>query len=193
MRELEKQNPVSGLANAITAAVTLALITVAGCGSPVRHVQTAQPEAVTATSSNGGVPVGTPIPVVAVVSIASREGASDHPTASGQEPHFAVLQNVTNSRGTVVVREGTQVMASITRRKNPRIGRPGWIEVSFKSTTDADGTVLRLDDSPQRLEGKNRVKGSITLAVLTYGLGLLRTGGDVTLPEGGALVAHVVD
>ena len=45
----------------------------------------------------------------------------------------------------------------------------------------------------QRLEGKNRVKGSITLAVLTYGLGLLRTGGDVTLPKGGALVARVVD
>jgi hypothetical protein len=103
------------------------------------------------------------------------------------------MQNITDSKGMVVVHEGTQVMASVTRRKNPRIGRPGWIEVSFKSTTGANGAVLRLDDSPQRLEGKNRVKGSITLAVLTYGLGLLRTGGDVTLPEGSALVARVVD
>lgn len=84
-------------------------------------------------------------------------------------------------------------MASVARRKNPRIGRPGWMEVSFKSTTGANGTVVRLDDSPQRFEGKNRIKGSITLAVLTYGLGLLRTGGDVTLPEGTGLVARVVD
>ena len=103
------------------------------------------------------------------------------------------MQNVTNSEGTVVVQEGTQVMASVTRRKNPRIGRPGWMEVSFKSTTGANGIVVRLDDSPQRFEGKSRVKGSITLGVITYGLGLLRTGGDVTLPEGTALVARVVD
>ena len=48
-------------------------------------------------------------------------------------------------------------------------------------------------DSPQRFEGKSRIKGSITLAVLTYGLGLLRTGGDVTLPEGTGLLARVVD
>jgi hypothetical protein len=39
----------------------------------------------------------------------------------------------------------------------------------------------------------NAITAAVTLAVLTYGLGLLRTGGDVTLPEGGALVAHVVD
>jgi hypothetical protein len=103
------------------------------------------------------------------------------------------MQNVTNSKGTIVVHGGTEVMASVTRRKNPRIGRPGWIEVSFKTTTDANGALVRLDDSPHRLEGKNRVKGSITLAILTYGLGLLRTGGDVTLPEGTGLVARVVD
>ncbi|MFA9410131.1 MAG: hypothetical protein ACERK0_02635 [Deltaproteobacteria bacterium] len=45
----------------------------------------------------------------------------------------------------------------------------------------------------KRFEGKSRIKGSITLAVLTYGLGLLRTGGDVTLPEGTGLLARVVD
>jgi hypothetical protein len=144
-------------------------------------------------SADGGIPAGTSIPVVAVLEVASREGVSKQPTTAGQQPYFAVMQNITNSEGTVVVHEGTRVMASVTRRKNPRIGRPGWIEVSFKSTTGADGTVVRLDDSPQRLEGKNRVKGSITLAILTYGLGLLRTGGDVTLPEGTGLVARVVD
>ncbi len=103
------------------------------------------------------------------------------------------MDDVTNRDGTVVVHKGTVVMASIERRKNPRIGRPGWMEVSFKSTTDANGSVVRLDDSPQRFEGKSRIKGSVTLAVLTYGLGLLRTGGDVTLPEGTSLVARVVD
>lgn len=103
------------------------------------------------------------------------------------------MQTVTNSKETVVVHEGTQVMASVAHRRSPRIGRPGWMEVSFKSTTSADGTVVYLDDSPQRFEGKSRIKGSITLAVLTYGLGLLRTGGDVALPEGAGLVARVVD
>lgn len=193
MRYFDKQIQVHGLAPRAVASLTLSLIALAGCGSPVRHVQTAQPESATAASSDSAVPVGTTIPVVALAPIASRDGVSDQPTASGQEPHFAVLQNITNSRGTVVLHEGTQVMASITRRKNPRKGRPGWVEVSFKSTTGADGTVVRLDDSPQRLEGKNRVKGSMTLAVLTFGLGLLRTGGDVTVPEGSALVARVVN
>lgn len=193
MKYLEKQSWTPRLANGTVIAAVLAMVTLAACGSPVRHVRTAQPEAVATKSADAGIPAGTQIPVVAILEVASREGVSNQPTTTGQQPYFAVLQNVTNSEGTVVVHEGTHVMASVTRRKNPRIGRPGWIEVSFKSTTGADGSVLHLDDSPQRLEGKSRVKGSITLAVLTYGLGLLRTGGDVALPEGSALVARVVD
>jgi len=191
MKHLEKQSSPL-FANATVAVATLALVTLVACGSPVRHVRTAQPDTVAAASAGRGIPVGTPIPVVAVLDIASREGASEQPTATEQEPYFAVMQNVTNNEGTIVVKEGTEVMAQITRQKNPRIGRPGWMEVSFKSTTRADGTVVHLDDAPQRFEGKSRVKGSITLAVMTYGLGLLRTGGDVTLPEGTALVARVV-
>jgi len=193
MKYIEKRNWAPRLANGTVAIAALSLVTLAACGSPMRHVRTTQPEAVVTTSADGGIPVGTQIPVVAVLEVASREGVSNQPTTTGQQPYFVVMQNVTNSEGRIVVQEGTQVMASVTRRKIPRIGRPGWIEVSFKSTTGANGAVLRLDDSPQRLEGKNRVKGSITLAVLTYGLGLLRTGGDVTLPEGSALVARVVD
>ena len=193
MKYLENQSWAPRLANGTVAAATLAIVTLSACGSPVRHVRTAQPEAVATKSADRGIPAGTQIPVVAILEVASREGVSNQPTTTGQQPYFAVMQNVTNSEGTIVVHEGTQVMASVTRRKNPRMGRPGWIEVSFKSTTGADGSVLHLDDSPQRLEGKSRVKGSITLAVLTYGLGLLRTGGDVTLPEGSALVARVVD
>jgi hypothetical protein len=193
MKHLDKRSSAPRFANGTLAAVTIALVTLAACGSPVRHVRTAQPEAVATQSADGGIPVGTSIPVVAVLQVASRDGVSKHPTTAGQQPYFAVMQNITNSEGTVVVHEGTRVMASVTRRKNPRIGRPGWIEVSFKTTTDAHGALVRLDDSPQRLEGKNRVKGSITLAILTYGLGLLRTGGDVTLPEGTGLVARVVD
>jgi len=148
MKSIEKQTSASRVANLTAAAVTLTLATLTACGSPVRHVRTAQPDAVATPSAGRGIPVGTLIPVVAVLDIASREGASE---------------------------------------------RPGWMEVSFKSTTRADGTVVHLDDAPQRFEGKSRVKGSITLAVVTYGLGLLRTGGDVTLPEGTALVARVVE
>jgi hypothetical protein len=193
MKDLEKQSSVPQFANGAVVAASLALVTLAGCGSPVRHVRTAQPEAVATKSADEGIPAGTSIPVVAVLQIASRKAVSEQPTTTGQQPYFAVMQNITNSEGTIVVHEGTQVMASVARRKNPRIGRPGWMEVSFKSTTGADGAVVRLDDSPQRFEGKSRIKGSITLAVLTYGLGLLRTGGDVTLPEGTGLVAKVVD
>ena len=191
MKCFEKQNPAPRLSNVTVA--TLALVMLTACGSPVRHVRTARPEAVATESAETGVPAGTSIPVVAVLPISSRKGVSEQPTTTSQQPYFAVLQDVTNSEGTVVIHEGTQVMASVTRRKNPRIGRPGWMEVSFKSTTAASGAVVRLDDSPERFEGKNRVKGSITLAVITYGLGLLRTGGDVTLPEGAGLVARVVD
>jgi hypothetical protein len=190
MENREKQSSVPRFVSGTVVAATVAL---AACGSPVRHVRTAQPEAVATESADEGIPAGTSIPVVAVVQIASRKAVSEQPTTTGQQPYFAVMQNVTNREGTVVVHEGTQVMASVARRKNPRIGRPGWMEVSFKSTTSADGTVVYLDDSPQRFEGKSRIKGSITLAVLTYGLGLLRTGGDVTLPEGTGLVARVVD
>jgi hypothetical protein len=193
MKSIEKQTSTSRVGNLTAAAITLTLATLTACGSPVRHVRTAQPDTVTAASAARGIPVGTSIPVVAVLDIASREGASERPTATEQQPYFAVMQNVTNNEGAIVVEEGTEVMAQVTRRKNPRIGRPGWMEVSFKSTTRADGTVIHLDDAPQRFEGKSRVKGSITLAVLTYGLGLLRTGGDVTLPEGTALVARVVE
>ena len=193
MKDLNQQQSAQGYANGAAAAATLVLISLVACGSPIRHVRTAHPEAVATNSAEDGIPAGTPIPVVAVQQIASRKAVSEQPTTTGQQPYFAVMQDVTNSEGTVVVYEGTQVMASVARRKNPRIGRPGWMEVSFKSTTGANGTVVRLDDSPQRFEGKSRIKGSITLAVLTYGLGLLRTGGDVTLPEGTGLVARVVD
>ena len=193
MKDLEKQSSVPRFVSGTVVVATVALVTLAACGSPVRHVRTAQPEAVATESADEGIPAGTSIPVVAVVQIASRKAVSEQPTTTGQQPYFAVMQNVTNREGTVVVHEGTRVMASVARRKNPRIGRPGWMEVSFKSTTSADGTVVYLDDSPQRFEGKSRIKGSITLAVLTYGLGLLRTGGDVTLREGTGLVARVVD
>jgi hypothetical protein len=193
MKEQGKANSDRGLARGARAAAALALVTLAACGSPVRQVRTAQPEAVATKSDQAGVPAGTSIPVVAVLQIASREAVSEKPTSTGQQPYFAVLEDVTNSEGTIVVHKGTLVMANVARRKNPRIGRPGWMEVSFKSTTDANGNVVRLDDSPQRFEGKSRIKGSVTLAVLTYGLGLLRTGGDVTLPEGTGLVAQVVD
>jgi len=193
MKDLEKQSSIPRFASGTLAAATFALVTLAACGSPVRHVRTAQPETMATKSADEGIPAGTSIPVVAVVQIASRKAVSEQPTTTGQQPYFAVMQNVTNNEGAVVVHKGTQVMASVARRKNPRIGRPGWMEVSFKSTTGADGTVVYLDDSPQRFEGKSRIKGSITLAVLTYGLGLLRTGGDVTLPEGTGLVARVVD
>jgi len=193
MKYLEKQASASRLSNGTAVAATLALVTLAACGSPVRHVRTAQPDTAATKSVETGVPSGTSIPVVAVTGIASRKSVSEQPTTTGQQPYFAVMQDVTNSEGTVLIHEGTEVMASVTRRKNPRIGRPGWMEVSFKSTTAASGTVVRLDDSPERFEGRNRVKGSITLAVLTYGLGLLRTGGDVILPEGTGLVARVVD
>jgi len=193
MKNHDKQSSVPRFASGTLVAVTFALVTLTACGSPVRHVRTAQPEAVATKSADEGIPAGTSIPVVALLQIESRKAVSQQPTTTGQQPYFAVMQNVTNSEGTVVVHEGTQVMASVARRKNPRIGRPGWMEVSFKSTTSANGAVVRLDDSPQRFEGQSRIKGSITLAVLTYGLGLLRTGGDVTLPEGAGLVARVVD
>jgi len=193
MKNQAKQSSVPRFASGTVVAVTFALVTLAACGSPVHQVRTAQPEAVATESAGEGIPPGTSIPVVAVLPLASRDGVSEQPTTTGQQPYFAVMQNVTNSKGTVVVHEGTQVMASVAHRRNPRIGRPGWMEVSFKSTTGANGTVVRLDDSPQRFEGKSRIKGSITLAVLTYGLGLLRTGGDVTLPAGTGLVARVVD
>ncbi len=192
MKDLSNNKRFPGFSRDMMVAGTLALTLVA-CGSPVRQVRTTQPEAVATRSDTEGVPPGTSIPVVAVLPIASRDAASEKPTSTGQQPYFAVLEDVTNSRGTVVVQKGTVVMANVARRKNPRIGRPGWMEVSFKSTTDANGGVVRLDDAPQRFEGKSRIKGSVTLAVLTYGLGLLRTGGDVTLPEGTGLVARVVD
>jgi hypothetical protein len=193
MKDIEKQSTLPRFANGAVAAASFALVTLAACGSPVRHVRTAHPEAAATQSADEGIPTGTSIPVVAVLQIESRKATSEQPTTTGQQPYFAVMENVTNSQGAVVVHKGTQVMASLARRKNPRIGRPGWMEVSFKSTTGADGTVVHLDDSPQRFEGKSRIKGSITLAVLTYGLGLLRTGGDVTLPEGTGLLARVVD
>ena len=193
MKFVSKTSPYLALANSPLAAAALVCATLTACGSPVRQVRTAQPEAAATESADRAVPSGTSIPVVALLQIASRDGVSEKPTSTGQQPYFAVLQDVTNREGSVVIHEGTLVMASVARRKNPRVGRPGWMEVSFKTTIDADGNVVRLDDSPQRFDGKSRVKGSVTLAVVTFGLGLLRTGGDVTLPEGSGLVARVVD
>jgi len=193
MKHIEKQSSTARFGTGTAVAAAFALISVTACGSPVRQVRTAQAEAVATSSSDEGIPAGTTIPVVALLQIESRNADSEQPSTTGQQPYFAVVQDITNSEGTVLVHEGARVMASVVRRKNPRIGRPGWMEVSFKSTTGANGTVVRLDDAPQRFEGKSRIKGSITLAVLTYGLGLLRTGGDVTLPEGTGLVARVVD
>ena len=72
MKYLDKQISAPRFANGALAAVVIALATLAACGSPVRHVRTAQPEAVATQSADGGIPVGTSIPVVAVLQVASR-------------------------------------------------------------------------------------------------------------------------
>lgn len=181
-----------GATTPIAILLSAMIATMAGCGSPIRYVKPTPGTAAATSSSNATVPPGTVIPVTSVVEIASRAGTSAGPTNQGQEQSFIVAQDVVNSQGSVVVKKDTPVLATTTLQQHRRIGRPGFISISFKSTTAANGTVVRLDDSPQRFEGQNRLGGSIALAFFTMGLGLLRTGGDVTLPKGSGLTASVV-
>ena len=167
---------------------------IAGCGSPTRYVRTPALGVANTKTTGTSVPPQTPISIVSVANIASRDGVPDEPMMRERRDLFVVADDLLDREGEVAVRKGTPVTATVTLREHRRIGRPGWVLVTFKTTQAVDGKVLDLDESPRLespyyFEGQSRFPGSIALAVFTSGLGLLRTGGDVIVPRGSNFVA----
>ena len=166
-----------------------AAVVVAGCGSPMKMVKpsgmaTGSPFVIAGTD----VP-GTPVPVVAIADVSSR-GLGKYPVTTKESNLFFVAEDVMRSDGTVLIKKGTRVTASVTRKEHTRLARPGWLEVAFLSTTSASGTPVRLDERPVRFTGKSRKGGMIAGAILVSLLFLLRTGGDVTLQAGSTFVPN---
>lgn len=190
--------PTVGFPKTIWAARRLLAVSlvmgITGCGSPMRYVRTPSLGVANTKAAGTSVPPETPIAIVSVGDIASRDGVPDEPMTRDRNDLFVVADDLFDREGEVVVRKGTPVTAAVTLREHRRIGRPGWVLVTFKSTQAVDGRALDLDEaprleSPYYFEGQSRFRGSIALAVFTSGLGLLRTGGDVIVPRGSNFVA----
>lgn len=97
---------------------------------------------------------------------------------------FKVADDVKNSSGQVVIRQGADVKVQVRTQQARRVGRQGWIEVLPLSTVDAQGNNVPLVQRGIRVDGQRRLGAAIGVAVITFGLGLLIKGRDTSVPQG---------
>ena len=77
----------------------------------------------------------------------------------------AVMADVKNANGEIVIKYGTPVELSVVSQKARGCGRPGVIVVNCVSTQSVNGQMIPLDSTPYRVEGKNKRGLAIGLGV----------------------------
>ena len=175
--------------------VVILVVLAVGCGSPMKKVKwpVEVPTTVVRTR-DGSIPPGTRVPVLATETLSSRQVAGDDPVTSTQQG-FVVAHDVLGEDGAVLIASGTTVTAQVTRKVHRRVGKPGYVMVAFKTTTDVNGALVRLSDAPRKVRGKKRLGGVIAGSILLFPIGLLfllLQGGDVTVEAGSGYMTEVV-
>lgn len=141
-----------------------------------------------ATITTGKSPIAAHTPII----IRSTETISTKDIVSGGEVHFAIVNDVKDDNGNILIKTGAPVTAQITFTKSKgMIGRSGELTVTDFHTTAIDGTYVPLSGSVSA-RPDDKMTLSIVLSILVCPLFLLMKGDDAQLPAGTTKTAYTV-
>lgn len=128
----------------------------------------------------------TPIIIKCTETISTRD------VVSGGTVNFAVVSDVKDSNGKILIKAGTPVTAEISFVKSRGlVGRSGEVTITDFHTTAVDGTYVPLSGSVSA-KPDDSMTLSIVLSVLVCPLFLLMKGDDAQLPAGTTKTAYTV-
>lgn len=124
--------------------------------------------------------------------IRCTETISTRDIVSGGEVNFAVVNDVKDASGNILIKAGSPVTAQISFVKTKgMIGRSGEVTVTDFHTTAVDGTYVPLSGSVSA-RPDDKMTLSIVLSVLVCPLFLLLKGDDAQVPAGTTKTAYTV-
>lgn len=137
-------------------------------------------------SGKSTLPAHTPIIIKCTETISTKN------VVSGGTVNFAVLSDVKDNNGDILIKAGTPVTAEISfARSKGMIGRSGEVTVNDFHTTAVDGTYIPLSGSVSA-KPDDKMTLSIVLSVLVCPLFLLIKGDEAELTTGTAKTAYTV-
>lgn len=146
------------------------------------------PSMVATTNGTGKSTLSAHTPIV----IRCTETISTRDVMSGGTVNFAVVSDVRDNSGNILVKAGTPVTAEITFAKSKgMIGKSGEVTVNDFHTTAVDGTYIPLSGSVSA-RPDDKMTMSIVLSVLICPLFLLIKGDDAQVPAGTTKTAYTV-
>lgn len=132
------------------------------------------------------------LPAHTPIVIRCTETISTKYVLNGETVNFAVVSDVKDSNGNILIKSGTPVTAEITFAKSKgMIGKSGEITVNDFHTTAVDGTYIPLSGSVSA-RPDDKMTLSIVLSVLICPLFLLMKGEDAQVPAGTTKTAYTV-
>lgn len=124
--------------------------------------------------------------------IRCTETISTRDIVSGGEVNFAVVNDVKNANGNILIKAGSPVTAQISFAKSKgMIGRSGEVTVTDFHTTAIDGTYVPLSGSVSA-KPDDKMTLSIVLSVLVCPLFLLIKGDDAQVSAGTTKTAYTI-
>lgn len=124
--------------------------------------------------------------------IRCTETISTRDIVSGGEVNFAVVNDVKDASGNILIKAGSLVTAQISFVKTKgMIGRSGEVTVTDFHTTAVDGTYVPLSGSVSA-RPDDKMTLSIVLSVLVCPLFLLLKGDDAQVPAGTTKTAYTI-
>lgn len=126
------------------------------------------------------------------IMIRCTETISTRDIVSGGEVNFAVVNDIKDANGNILIKAGAPVTAQISfSRTKGMLGRSGEVTVTDFHTTAVDGTYVPLSGSVSARPDDKMVM-SIVLSVLICPLFLLMKGDDAQLPAGTTKTAYTI-
>ena len=112
---------------------------------------------------------------------------------NGSTVKFAVVSDIKDSNGSILVREGTPVTAKISFTKKSKIfGRSAEITITDVSTTAVDGTYIPLSGSVTAKPDDKMIMSIALTVVFICPLFLFMKGDDTHVPAGTQKTAYTV-
>lgn len=131
-------------------------------------------------------PAHTPIVIRCTETISTKD------VVSGGTVNFAVVSDVKDNNGSILIKAGTPVTAEITFAKSKgMIGKSGEVTVNDFHTNAVDGTYIPLSGSVSA-RPDDKMTMSIVLSVLICPLFLLMKGEEAQVPVGTTKTAYTV-
>ena len=129
----------------------------------------------------------TPIAIRCVDTISTKD------IVSGGTVNFAVVTDIKDENGNILIKSGTPVTAQISFSKTKgMLGKSGEVTVSDFNTTAVDGTYVPLSGSVSA-KPDDKMTISIVLGVLICRLFLLMRGDEAVVPAGTQKTAYTVN